>query len=141
MQLVQTALEDALVLRGLSVGDAAVGQVLGFVTAFRSGQVNGVYFFLLHDLSCLVVRLYPWHFLHDPRLGQIVLQLFLLDNRFVLKLLIGGRARHRQGLRSLRVILNADDLDVGVFGVAPVGDGVIVSSADIHWLIKLFERP
>ena len=51
----QAALEYAFVLRGLTVCDAAVGQVLGFVAAFRSGEVHGVYFFFLHDLSCLVV--------------------------------------------------------------------------------------
>lgn len=81
----QAALENALILRGLSVCDAAVGQILGFVAAFGSGEVHGVYFFFLHDLSCLVVGLYPRHLLHDPRLGQIVLQFFFLDNGFVLE--------------------------------------------------------
>lgn len=39
MQLMQTALEYAIVLRGLSVRDTAVGQVLKFVTAFGSNEV------------------------------------------------------------------------------------------------------
>lgn len=55
MQLMQTPLENALVLGCLSVGDATMGQILRFVAAFGSGQVNGANFLLLHDLSCLIV--------------------------------------------------------------------------------------
>lgn len=95
----QAALEKALILRGLLVCDALVDQILGFITALESSEVHGVDFFFLHDLSGLVVGLYPWHLLQDPRIGQIVL-------------------RDGQVFCSLRVILDAYGLNVRLFSLA-----------------------